>query len=96
MASGTSRITLTPTPQRIDNLGGSANLFLTIKVLSGSAQFFYMAGTSAPAAADLDKGYPKHAMGTEDSNAELKVDMAASESLWASGSGQLAIMSRAA
>lgn len=95
MASGTTRVKLTATPQRLDNQGGTANLFLTIRVLSGSGQFFYMAGATAPAVAALDKGFPKSADGSSRTDNELVATMNAADSLWATGDAELAILSRA-
>lgn len=94
MASGTYRVQLTPTPQRIDNLGGSQNLANAVKLLSGQAQFWYVTGSSIPPAADRDKGYPKTFSPVNDTDNELSIPVLAADSLWASGTAEIAILSK--
>ena len=94
MASGTYRVTLTPTPQRIDNLGASQNLSNAVKLLSGQAQFFYITGTTIPPAADRDKGFPKTFTPDDERANELSMPVLAADSIWASGTAELAIMAK--
>lgn len=94
MASGTYRVQLTPTPQRIDNLGGSQNLNNAIKLLNGQAQFWYLTGAVIPAVADRDKGYPKTYDSNDERANELTMAIAAADSLWASGTAELVIMAK--
>lgn len=85
MASGTTRFTLTPTPQRIDDSAA----YVSGLVITGQCSLFYMPGTTTPVSPNLDDGMPLQ------SGDPFSFAMGSGESLWALGEGTLSVILRA-